>query len=759
MPERCRKNRKMWESRMALKRISRPCILAVLAAVPTLAMAQAGQPAPQGSAEATSDTALGDIIVTAQKRAENLQNVPVAVTAISGDDLQARGISDVQALARLVPNVTFSDKNGEARINLRGLGFDNLWASSAEPRVAYHIDGAYVAQSANIFGTFFDVGRVEVNRGPQGTLFGRNAVAGTVNVVTRDPTDVLSGYLNAEVGNYSTANVGGAISGPLSDGISARIAFQTRNHSGYDYNVTNDVDINNLNTQAARAKLKFDRGGPFSAVFSADYFRQRDRSGAILLGVYNPESTPVLPPETMGGIVRDGDPRHDFSDTLPKTNRTSYGFALDAKLDIGNGFTLSSLTSYRHSKFFYQTDIDLSNLAWIFAQNSIKAKQVTEEVRLNKDFDRGNLVLGVYFFSENYQADVRDPADAIIFGAPAGGGLLEGISLGGHVRTRAIAGFGQFTYELTDTTKLTVGARYGWERKRKTGEYIVFNFVDPYDPQNDFVNTGPGSSGEVTFRNFSPRVTIEQQLGDNQLIYATFAKGYKTGGFNLGQPQPSYAPENLTDYEVGFKLDLLDRKLRLNGSAFYYNYKDLQVTRTNNANSVIMNAARAKIYGAELEMKAVLAPGLEIDAAGALLKTKFTSFDTEDPSRPQLGLLDLAGNRLPSAPKYTFTYGAQYSFETDIGQITLRGDGRTTSDVYFDQFNVRSNSERAKTILDASISWKDNDDRFSAALFVRNLTDTLSKNGSFVYGGFVGYPLAGNYDPPRTYGARLGVNF
>lgn len=741
---------------MALRRISRPCILAGLIIAPGTAFAQ---PMLQDTKTATSEAGLNDIIVTAQKRSENLQNVPVAVTAISGDELVARGISDVQALAHLVPNVTFSDKNGEARINLRGLGFDNLWASSAEPRVAYHVDGAYVAQSGDIFGTFYDVERVEVNRGPQGTLFGRNAVAGTMNVITRDPTNTLSGYLNAEVGNYSSANVSGAISVPLDDGVSARVAFQTRNHSGYDYNVTNNIDINNINSQAVRAKLKFDRGGAFSAVFSADYFRQRDRSGGILLGVYNPDTTPVLPPETMGGSVRDGNPRHDFSDTLPTNHRSSYGFALDAKLDLGSDFTLNSLTSYRKSKFFYQADIDLSSLAWIFAQNKVQADQYSQELRLNKDFNRGNFVVGIYLFGEDYSAVVRDPVDPVIFGAPAGGGLSEGISFGGNVRTRAIAGFGQFTYELTETTRLIAGARYGWETKRKSGEYIVFNFTDPYTPADDFVNTAPGTKDKVTYRNFSPRVTLEQKLGQNQLIYLTFARGFKTGGFNLGQPQPSYTPEKLTDYEAGFKLDLFDRKLRMNGAAFYYDYGDLQVTRTNNSNSVIMNAASAKIYGVEIETTAVLAPGLQIDAAGALMKSKFTNFETEDPSRPALGVLDLAGNRLPSAPKYTVTYGIQYNFEIGNGDITYRVDGRTVSDVYFDQFNVRSNSERSKTTMNASLAWQDADKHLSASLFIRNIGNTLSRNGSFVYAGFAGYPLAGNYDPPRTYGARLGMNF
>jgi len=744
-------------------RLFRSCMLTgiAIAAFPTCAQAQT---VAENPASADEISGIGEIIVTAQKRAENLQDVPIAVTAFSGDTLAERGVTDVQALSGMVPNVTFSDKNGEARITLRGLGFDNLWGSSAEPRTAYHLDGAYISQSAAIGGTFFDVERVEVNRGPQGTLFGRNAVAGTVNLVTRAPTDALSGYLNGEIGNYNAFAASGAISGPLGDGVAARIAFQARGHSGYDRNVTNNIDINNLSTQAIRAKISYNKSANFKATLSADYFRENDRAGGILLGLYTAGTIP--PAVTVGGKISDGNPRHDFSNNLPATKREVFGIALDASLDLGAGFSLNSVSAYRQSEFYYAVDIDMSNLPTIWALNWIEANDFSQELRLNKDFDRGNLTVGAYFFSQGYNTIARNPIDTALF---AGGfdGVIGGVfSLGGHAKTTAFAGFGQFAYELTDTTRLIVGGRYSWEKKTKSGEFL---FVDAYsaatwdaDPRKltgapNIFGSPPGA-GDITFQNFSPRVTLEQKIGSG-LIYATFSKGFKTGGWNLGQAQPSYRPETLTDYEIGFKFDAFDRRLRLNGAGFYYDYSDMQVPVTSGFSSMIVNAASARLYGAEFEVTAMPSPGFQLDASLALLKSEFTKYDTENPAISGSPVFSLAGRRLPSAPTYTLNYGAQYTFGSNVGEFTLRAEGRSVSDMFFDAFNQASNKERAVTIVNASLGWTSTSGKISATAFVRNIGNVLAKNGTFVYGGIVGYPLAGNYDPPRTFGARLGVSF
>jgi len=197
----------------------------------------ADAPAPQtlGTLEA--------IVVTAEKRAENVQNVPISVSALSADTLTARHIEDFGALAQALPNVGFSADNGASRIAIRGITFNDIIATDAEPRVAYDLDGIYIARPGNIAGTFFDADHVEVLRGPQGTLFGRNAVAGVVSMITRDPTDTAQGYLQGDVGNYNSVDLQGGIGGPIADGISGRIAFQTVDHDGYGRNLTYGIGI------------------------------------------------------------------------------------------------------------------------------------------------------------------------------------------------------------------------------------------------------------------------------------------------------------------------------------------------------------------------------------------------------------------------------------------------------------------------------------------------------------------------------------
>jgi iron complex outermembrane receptor protein len=729
--------------------------------VPATALAQTA-PAPTPGATDAQTNAVDDIIVTAQKREESLQSVPVAVTAFSGDTLTDRGISDPQALVRLVPNMGFSDNYSQTRITLRGLSYSDLASQGGEPRVAYHVDGAFMAMSGDIGGSFYDIQRVEVNRGPQGTLFGRNAVAGTVNVITNNPTDTLSGYLNAEVGNYSTANVDGAISGPLGGGFSARVAFQSRNHSGYDYNVPNSIDMNNQDTKAVRAKLKYDTGGAFRAVLSADYFHENDRTGPLFVG-YEAPGLPVAA-LILGGQLGDSNPRHGYSGQIPGTRRTSYGATLDMTLNLGDGFSLASLTNYRHSNFDYKQD-DTSSLPVIRSAINEHAEQFSQELRLSKDFSRGNITLGGYLYRQDYVTSGTNAALGQlggVLGIPAGGFLnvpgayTEGFLQGGAVDTRGEAIFGQATYEITDTTKLIVGARYSWETKRLHDALFAFDLLRPFSPSFVPPASSYAPNNQVSYTNFSPRVTLEQKLADGMLVYATYAKGFKTGGFNVSAPFGApYLPESLTDYEVGFKFDLFDKKLRFNGAGFYYDYRDLQVVLAQLTGNTNVNAT-AKLYGAEFEMTAVPVRGLELDGSLSLIHSEFTNFPTAGLIS---GTIQLAGNRLPSTPKYQLSYGAQYTFDTNIGKITIRGDGQTKGQVYFDQYNVVGNSQGAYTIVNASIGWKDVKDRFSVTAFVKNIGDTLALNGTFNSGPALGLPLKGSYDPPRTWGVRLGLKF
>ena len=733
------------------------CVAVAIAVAPAMALAEAATP-NQGETKRAS--VLEEVIVTAQKSAENLQDVSSAVTAFSGQTLADRGISDVQAVVRLVPNMAFSNNYGQVRITLRGLSFQDLATQGGEARVAYHVNGAYVGMTGDIGGSFYDIERIEVNRGPQGTLFGRNAIAGTVNVVTRGPTDDFSGYLNAEVGNYQTHNFDGAISGPLGGGFSARVAFQTRNHRGYEYNVPNMVDVNNQNMQAFRGTLKYDNDGTLTATLTADYFRQDDRDGPLAI---RPAVAGLvgLTEAAFGATIYDGNPRHNYSGSLQFTDKETYGVALNTNLDLGNGYTLASLTDYRSSDFLYHYT-DESDLVLIDSFGGELAKQFSQELRLEKDLGRGNILLGAYFYSQDYNMDSENAALGALggfIGFPEGSflaeGYAQGFTLGGGAKTTAVAGFGQVTFELTDTTTLIAGARYSSEKKKKHDEFFDFNLLDPFDP--NYVSTSPRGNDDVDYNEFSPRVTLEQHLSENQLIYAAFAKGFKAGGYNVGGRADPYLPESLTSYEVGFKLELLDHRLRFNGAAFYNDYDDMQVVVALITSNMNVNAASSEIYGAEFEVTANLTDGLELDAAVAVLESEFKEFDTFIPFDPAAGAVSLAGNRLPFTPDYTLSYGAQYTFNARIGEITIRGDGHTKGQTYFDQFNTKQNSEGSFTILNASIGWEDPDERMSVTAFLKNITDETVLNGTFMGGGLVGFPLNGRYDPPRTYGVRFGL--
>jgi iron complex outermembrane receptor protein len=749
---------------MRVIKITRPCLLAALAMVPATAWAQT---APAGAPDTTSTVGVNDIIVTAQKREENLQSVPIAVTAFSGDALVDRGVTDVQSLSRLVPNMGFSGVYSQVRITLRGLSFNDLAAQGGEARVAYHVDGAYMAMTGDIGGTFYDIERVEVNRGPQGTLFGRNATAGTVNVVTRNPTKDLSGYLNAEVGNYQAVNVDGAISGPIADGVSARVAFQSRNHSGYDFNVPHNIDINNQSMQAVRGKLMFDGADNFTAILSADYFNEHDRVGSMFTG-RSANPPPIDIQGMLGAVLTDGNPRHNFSGQLPLNDKESYGATLDMKLDLSDDLSLVSLTNYRRSRFIYHDD-DLSNIPGvgplIKSRQFEKSEQLSEELRLTREFSRGSIVLGGYLYSQDYStgaADLTGNATVSQFGEFVAGFVGEpalttdnvytqGFVQGGAVDTRGVAIFGQATYEITDSTKLIVGARYSWEKRKLHNSLGGFDFVNlAYDPNYVIQANDTHPDQRVKFHNFSPRVTLEQKLGEDALIYVTYAKGFKTGGFNVAQPAaPGYLPETLTDYEAGFKADLFGKKLRLNGAGFYYDYNDLQtiviVLDSSGTGSRNVNA-QAKLYGAELELTAVPIPGLELNAAAAVIHSEFT-------------VGTVKGNKLPNTPDYTLSYGAQYTFNTGIGDVTLRGEGQTKGHTYFSIDNNPLVAQDDYTILNASLAWKDVDDRFSVTAFIKNITNKLAVNGAFDQSPVLGSIIKGSWEPPRTYGVRMGVKF
>lgn len=715
----------------------------------SLASIMAAQ-AQERQAQATEDAApdAGDIIVTAQKRSESVQKVPLAITAVGGEDLQRRQVTSFESLAPSLPSVNFGKNVGFARIAIRGLGLDATVGGN-EGRVAYHADGIYISRPSSQLSTFFDINRVEVVRGPQGTLYGRNATAGAVNVITNDPEDTFGGYVKATVGNYSLFQEEGAITGAVTDDVSARFAFTKTDRGGYGKNLVTGADIDNEHSLGVRGKIKIEPSSVVKLVLSGDYSYQDDAAFVYhYIGQGNPASAPRI--VALGG-TSPADPRDTFANIPQQDTRRNWGFGATLTADLG-GANLTSVTGYRDSMADVVGDHDGTQADVSTIRTLEKARQFSEEVRLDGRAGRLKWLLGAYYFHEKIYAE-SDFSPVLAF---SGAFMSRGLHFNGDLKTNAAAAFGQLDYEVVDGLTISAGLRYSYEKK----------FIDQRGAVELFTPATPGyvpnftsfQNAAASFNSTTPRFNIEWKPTDNLMFYVTYAKGFKSGGFNLTGFAPPVQPEKLTDYEGGFKATLLDGALRLNGSVFDYDYKDLQVQRILNAAAVVVNAATARVRGIEGEVTIRPIKRFEISGNAAYLDARFTNFQSEDSARPSLGLIDLSGNRLPQAPKYTANLASQYSIPTGSATVRLRGEMAYTSQVFFSFYNRPDISQLGYTKFNASVSYE-GDNGITASAWIKNIGNKRTFSSTQVSSGFLGFPIMGTFDPPRTFGASIGYRF
>ncbi len=721
--------------------------------MPSMAWAQEASPT---QAEGTppvdaqpEQAALGDIVVTAQKRETNLQDTPLAITAVGGVDLREREITSIENLAPSLPNVNFGKNVGFARIAIRGVGLDTTVAAQ-EGRVAVHLDGVYLSRPSVAISSFFDVNRVEVVRGPQGTLYGRNATAGAVNIVSNDPEQELGGYARVTVGNYGLISSEGAITGGLTDTLSARIAYTATRRDGYGDNFTTGEEIDNNKEFALRAKLRFEPSSDFDLTLSADVFRENDNNFVYhYIGPGRPNFVPFGP--RLGGRVTD-DPRDAFADVDQVNIRTFYGFGGVANVDLGFA-TLTSVTSYRRSDLEYLSDADGTDAVVAAFRIQERASQFSQELRLGGNTGRLRWLLGAYYFDEDiFGNNAFQPVRAL-----ATNTLTQGVDYRGDITTKAYAVFGQLDYTVVDDLTVSVGARYNSEKKGTDSRGIV-DFATPFNPAVP-LNYTLFQVDDVTQNSFTPRLGLEYRVNDDVLLYATYARGFKSGGYAVTSFVAPLEPEELTDYEGGIKAQWLDGRVRTNISAFYYDYTNLQVQRVLGAVAVPLNAGSAEVKGLELELAAKPVPALDLSANISLLDSKFKNFATADTARPELGEIDLEGNRLQQAPAYTVNLAAAYTIPTSAGEFTARGEATWVDRVFFSFYNRPEVSQGANAKFNAFLNYRRDGSGFTGSVFVRNLTDRRTISSAQVSAGFVGFPIMGAYDPPRTYGLSIGYAF
>jgi len=724
------------------------------------------------SQAAPPDAAAGmleEVLVTAQRRVTSLQATAAAITAVSEDDLQARSIGDVQDLGRLAPSMDVSIYQGEAQIYIRGIGYTGL-IGGTDSSTAFHLNGVYLSRSAGAIPGFFDVERVEVLRGPQGTLYGRNATGGSVNVISKGPSSQFASEAELTVGNYNHYRVLGALGGPLgSERVAARLAVQVEQRDGYTDATRPDGSKDDIEDQRdimARLSVRLEPADNFTIDLIGDYYEADDAASVWLYFGPGAATNPFLRQyiAAQEGVVPPVRSRDIGSDVDAFNRPKIWGVSGKLTWAVGD-YTLSSLSAYRVTRPRNFNDLDVTIANAITQFRSEDDEQLSEELQIvspaGRDFE---WLLGAYYIDESN--DVRNqylfPFVDDMFGLPADPTCCK-LRLDGQANTEASAIFGEANYDFTDKLNVVVGGRYSRERRTGRNDVEFVNFLTPlFDNQTPFE--------PATFTAFTPKLGLNYQLSDAVFAYASASRGFKSGGFNIGSYQNTpFNPEKIWSYEAGVKTDLLERRLRLNLAAFYYDYTDLQVQDVEGNNTVVRNAASAVIQGLELETTALLGTAVQIDLAATYLNSEFRDSCLADPKhplpQPEPGCTgpsqrNLEGLQLPRAPELKLSVGAQYTLDLpNTGQLILRGDYSHQSRIFFSAFEVTELSQEGYGWAKARLAYVAPGAGWQLAAFIDNITDEEVISNATYIADLVDSTITGNMAPPRTYGVQFKVQF
>ncbi len=704
------------------------CFVSVLGLMAAPALAQNG---PQSSpADEIADDRIQDIVVTATRMGETaLQSTPIAVSVLSGEDLQDRGVRDVQDLDTYVPSLQVSDLSGYTQLFLRGIG-SNIVFIGSDPSTTIHLDGVYLARPLSYLSDFLDVERIEVLRGPQGTLYGRNSVGGTINVISRRPSSTLEGQVQAGYGTYDRYALQGYVSGPIAGDIRASLAADVSGHDAYRENVSTGNDLEDMKSRGVRGQILVPLGGIGEWLVRADWSRQSGAFGAypkLIRPTGNPVDDAILGDFDKVSMDRDN-----------HTVLENYGGSSDLSFDLGSGIELRYLTGYREFRGSIIADADASSTDMLLNQlRPIRQHQFSQELTLTGDSDTLNWVVGGYYFREKN----REPLTLTLF--PFGASHIQRPEL----KARSYAFFGQAEYNFTDQLSLVAGLRYTKERKRYflSDYFTASTDTDPDVAEDGFVLAGvPGLPDPFivdtsrTDDALTPKFGINYTPNDDVLLYVSATRGFKSGGYDYGASNAAdasagYGPEKLWSYEAGLKSDLLDRRLRLNLTGFYYDYTDLQVQSYVQIGASFgartENAATARVKGIEAEIVGRPVNGLELTANIAYLDAKYR--DYPDAFVTTFGNFDASGKRLNNAPEWSATLGGSYTFDlADSGEIAIGADTHVQSAVYFTAANdgiggVSNYPEQQGSYgtVNARLGWTSADGIWRAQLIGTNLFD------------------------------------
>lgn len=682
-------------------------------------------------------------MVTARKQEESLQDAPLAISAVSGASLRESQVSNLVDVETSMPNVNFGARLSAGAPTIRGVGF-TLLAAGTSANVAVHVDGVPIGRPAATAASFFDIERIEVVRGPQGTLYGRNATGGAINLITEQPSPELKGYANVTVGNYNSRRLEGAIGGPIvEDRLLGRVAFVIDQHDGWATNRQSGKEVDALAMNAFRGRLTWLPAEAWKVDFGAEVYHQNDTmNGMKFIG--QPEG--VAP---LFGVVRGGQAyptgTRDILGELEPVNQLDLSSINMTASWQGERFGFKSITAYRETELYWQTDIDGTNMTIFNLTREEDARQTSQEFQLTYNHDRLKWLAGLFYFDERDSINAR---------APGGFATTPTLTLDFHqsaeAKTEALGIFAEGTYNLTDRWAATLGVRYSDETVE-----VINERTDrlPLAPAVRDCNVMPCS---LKFTNTSPRFILTYKASDDKMLYASVSEGFKSGGFSVGSVQPSFDAEEILSYEVGAKTTWIDGRLRANFAAFLYDYTDMHQTKVLPGITVTENASDATIKGFEAEIQALITSQFQMNFVLGLLDAKFDRFESQNPIYPGTPVQDLSGYRLPIAADYSGSLGATYSWPTQQGTWRLRGELAFSDSFYTTAFNERPAYQPAYQTGNLFLNYER--EHVVLGLFVRNLTDELILNSAYISNS-TGATGLGTYAPPRTYGASFRFSF
>lgn len=697
---------------------------------------------PAWAQDASADqTGLREIVVTAQKRSENLQKVPISVTAADAATLANKGVANTADIGTIAAGVNVRINNSSFLPYIRGIGTN---ATTTESPASLYVDGVYIPYSRGGLSGLSDVTQIAVLKGPQGTLFGRNSTAGVIQVTTRNPTQDFHAELGSSIDNYETLRTDAYIAGGLAEGVTASLAGQYGVQGigwGKDYTTGHDThrvarDVN------LRGKLVFTPSTQTKISVVGQYFDQK------FVGiVYTPyPGTRTTYPGALP-VANGYNTRNDLDGFL-----RNKGYSASVTINQHLGFAdLLSISSYQnmHSTLLFDNDGTAAPLFTVSGDQPNHA--YTQELQLTSPTS-GPLtwVVGAYYFNNK---EFSSPS-LLTMRAPFSSPLpFSFIRRDGHQTTQSVAGFAQGTWEFLTGSHLTLGARYTWE-KRDLLASQQFSLTLPTGP-------GPLLASSQSIEKPSFRAALDHQFAPYVLGYVSFNTGFKSGGYNLLAPiAPAYLPEKLNAYEAGLKTQLFDRRIRLNASVFYYDYTNIQVSQVVNNIAIVSNAAKAHTYGLDLEMQALMTKGLELSGALGLLHAEYADYPNAQIAIPNpsggvtITAGNVAGNRLPSSEKVSGNLALDYDTALAGARLHANVTGAYHGDSYLEPDNFIR--QPAYVTLNSSLKVTLPDERTSVTIFGRNLLDervltaanTSANVASVVYDA-----------PPRTYGVALHYSF